>query len=71
MNDQTPNYILAVHSLAVTTGDKAWLTAQLPTLEAIAGYMLAECGVGASGVFVDPGASGLADGGKHCSNWFE
>lgn len=87
MNDQTPNYILAVHSLAISTGDKAWLETQvmtvflvapllsycstclqLPTVEAIAGYMLAN-GLADTGIFIMPGASGLADGGKHCTNW--
>lgn len=68
---QTPNYILAVHGLGVATGDAAWLASQLGPLEAIAAYMLGGCGVGTDGIFVDPGASGLADGGRHASNWFD
>lgn len=71
MNDQTPNFILAVHGLALASGDRAWLASQLAPLEAIAGYMLGACGVGTGGVFVDPGASGLPDGGRHCANWFD
>lgn len=70
MNDQTPNFILAVHSLAVTTGDKEWLALQLPAVEAVAEYMLAN-GMAETGIFTMPEASGLADGGKHCTNWFD
>ncbi len=70
MQDQTPNYILAVHSLACSTGDSSWLRQRLPSLTHIARFML-DNGVSDTGIFIMPNASGLPDGGKHCSNWFD
>ncbi len=33
-------------------------------------YMLAQ-GMAETGIFIMPNASGLADGGRHCTNWFD
>jgi hypothetical protein len=30
-----------------------------------------ENGINETGIFIMPNASGLADGGKHCTNWFD
>ena len=70
MQDQTPNYILAVHSLACSTGDALWLRQRLPSLTHIASFML-QNGVDDTGIFIMPNSSGLPDGGKHCTNWFD
>ena len=58
------------HSLACSTGDRQWLQQRLPSLTHIANFML-DNGVGDTGLFIMPNASGLADGGKHCTNWFD
>lgn len=69
LQDQNPHFILAAHAVATATGDKAWLTNLLPAIEAVAAYM-ETAGLGSSGVFTCP-ASGLGDGGKHTTNWYD
>src|SRR4051812_19603053 len=63
--DQAPHFALAVHAVVLATGNASWLRALMPALEAVMGWVEAN-GIGAGGVFVVPGASGRADGGKHC-----
>lgn len=63
---------IAVYFAATSSGDMAWLASLRPALDAVAAYIGAH-GLNASAspsVFVSP-ASGLADGGKHASNWFD
>eukprot|EP01087_Luapelamoeba_hula_P003505 TRINITY_DN1331_c1_g1_i4.p1 TRINITY_DN1331_c1_g1~~TRINITY_DN1331_c1_g1_i4.p1 ORF type:complete len:794 (-),score=74.73 TRINITY_DN1331_c1_g1_i4:120-2501(-) len=74
--DQVPNFILAVHSIAITSGDRAWLEQIEPTLDRVMGYLL-QRGLNATrsphlpfGVFVSI-ADGIADGLHHTSNWFD
>lgn len=65
--DQNPMFVVAVHAVAVATGDAAWLRRLLPALGAVAVYLEAG-GVGAGGLFRAPnsGLSGSSGGG---SNW--
>ena len=70
LHDQVPHIILAVHSYVVSTGDRQFLESVFPIVQRVAGYMLRQ-GLEATGVFIVPGASGLPNGGKHASNWYD
>ena len=65
--DQNPMFVIAVHAVAVATGDAAWLRSLLPALRAVAAYLEAG-GVGAGGLFRAPN-SGLSGSGRGGSNW--
>jgi hypothetical protein len=68
--DEDVMYPIAVYYAAASSGDLAWLASLRPALDTMAAYFAAH-GLNASAspaVFVSP-ASGLADGGKHASNW--
>jgi len=78
LQDQQPHAIIAAHAVAVATGDAAWLARQLPALERLAAYMVSS-GLGnfnatsnnnGTGLWSMPG-SGVADGGRHTSNWMD
>lgn len=65
---------IAVYYAAASSGDKAWLASMRPALDTIAAY-LASRGLTlptppGGVVFVSP-ASGLADAGRHASNWYD
>ena len=58
----------------VNSGDKVWLESTLPALRAMRAYLASRgLRIGSGGdpvVFTSP-ASGLADGGRHASNWYD
>lgn len=68
--DQAPHFIIGAHAAALATGNATFLRAMLPAMEALAGFLRVN-GVDSGGVFLVPGASGLADGGHHTSNWYD
>ena len=65
----TPHFILAVYQQAINTGQQTFLRSMMPTLDRVAGYLLA-MDRDHDGVFEDPN-SGLADGGHHVGSWFD
>jgi hypothetical protein len=70
--DEDVMFPIAVYYAAASSGDLAWLASLRPALDAMGAYFGAH-GLNASAspaVFVSP-ASGLADGGKHASNWYD
>lgn len=67
--DQVPQFILAMYLHALNTGDRAFVRRVMPALEKVTANMLA-MDTDRDGVFEVPG-SGLADGGRHCSGWFD
>ncbi len=68
--DQVPQFILAMYFHALNTGSRDFVRRVLPAAERVARYMLA-LDRDQDGVFEIPGSSGLADGGRHCSGWFD
>jgi Glycosyl-hydrolase family 116, catalytic region len=68
--DQIPQFILAMYFHALNTGSRDFVRRVLPAAERVARYMLA-LDRDQDGVFEIPGSSGLADGGRHCSGWFD
>ena len=68
--DEDVMFPIAVYYAAASSGDLAWLASLRPALDTMVAYFAAH-GLNASAspaMFVSP-ASGLADGGKHASNW--
>jgi uncharacterized protein (DUF608 family) len=69
MHDQIPHFILSFYYYTLATGDKEFLIESMPMLEKVANYML-NLGL-RDGLAIIPGASGISDGGKHCTNWYD
>ena len=67
--DQVPMFILAAYSHAMNSGDRDFVRQLMPTLHRVYLHMMA-FDADNDGVFESPG-SGLADGGRHCSGWFD
>jgi hypothetical protein len=71
LQDQNVMLPIAVAQTAAASGDLAWLRTMLPALQAMQAYF-ASRGLALNGsapvIFTSP-ASGLADGGRHASNW--
>ena len=65
----TPHFILAVYEQVINTGQQTFLERMMPTLDRVAGYLLA-MDRDHDGVFEDPNP-GLPDGGHHVGNWFD
>jgi hypothetical protein len=70
VHDQIPHFILAMYHHAVQTGSRDFLRAVMPAVERVARYMLTLDGDG-DGVVEIPETTGLADGGRDCSNWYD
>lgn len=72
LQDENVMLPIAVYYAAAAGGDRAWLASMRPALDAVAAY-LASRGLAAGArpaVFTSP-ATGLPDGGRHSSNWFD
>lgn len=67
--DQIPQFLLAMYFHALNTGSRDFVRRVLPALERVSRYMLA-LDRDRDGVFEVP-SSGLADGGRHCSGWYD
>jgi len=70
--DEDVMFPIAVYYTATSSGDLAWLASLRPALDAMLAYFEAH-GLNATtfpAVFTSP-ASGLADGNKHASNWYD
>ncbi|HMD96190.1 MAG TPA: GH116 family glycosyl hydrolase [Terriglobia bacterium] len=70
LHDQIPHFILAMYFHALSTGSKSFLQRVMPTVDRVAGYLLALDG-DHDGVVEIPQTSGLADGAHECSNWWD
>ena len=74
LEDEDVMFSIAVWFAATSSGDTAWLRSLQPALAAVEQF-LAASGLtldngGKPVVFTSP-ASGIADGGRHASNWFD
>lgn len=72
LQDQNVMFPIAVYFTVLATGDMQWLASMKPALQAVQAY-LSSRGLditNAPVVFTSP-ASGLADGGRHSSNWYD
>lgn len=70
--DEDVMFPIAVYYAAASSGDVAWLSSLRPALDTMAAYFAAR-GLNASAspsVFLSP-ASGIADGRKHATNWYD
>jgi hypothetical protein len=70
--DENVMFPVAVYYTATSSGDLTWLQSLRPALDAMMKFFAAH-GLNASAprvVFVSP-ASGIADGNKHASNWYD
>jgi hypothetical protein len=70
LHDQIPHFILAMYFHALSTGEKTFLRRVMPTLDRVAEYLLA-LDRDHDGVVEIPQTSGLADGSRDCSNWWD
>lgn len=70
--DQVPHFIMSIHASAMSHGDKNWVQSLMPQIDKVAGYLVRSMNFDYinGGVFQCPG-SGLADGGRHASNWYD
>lgn len=72
LQDENVHFPIAVYYTATSTGDLAWLASMRPALDTLLDYY-ASRGLNMSAsraVFTSP-ASGLADGNRHASNWYD
>jgi len=72
LTDEDVHFPIAVYFSVVSSGDMAWLASVRPALDAIVAYF-ASRGLSVpaqQAVYVSP-TSGLADGGRHTSNWYD
>jgi hypothetical protein len=69
LSDQIPHFLLSMYFQAVNAGNRDFVLHLMPTLDRVTQYLLA-LDRDRDGVFEIPKTSGLADGGRHCSNWF-
>jgi len=70
--DENVMFFIAVYYAATSSGDLAWLASLRPAIDAMMAYFSAH-GLNASAdpvLFTSP-SSGLADGGRHASNWYD
>ena len=70
--DENVMFPIAVYYAAASSGDLAWLASLRPAIDAMMAYFSAH-GLNASAdpaLFTSP-SSGLADGGRHASNWYD
>jgi hypothetical protein len=74
LQDQVPHFILSFHAQAIASGDCAWLISVYPNVARAAKRMvdlMFHRPQSHKGVFWNPKTSGLADGGRHASNWYD
>jgi hypothetical protein len=70
LHDQIPHFILAMHFHVLNTGSRNFLQGVMPTVDRVADYLLALDG-DHDGVVEIPQTSGLANGARDCSNWWD
>jgi len=70
LHDQIPHFILAMYFHALNTGSRSFLQRVMPTVDRVAEYLLA-LDRDHDGVVEIPQTSGMADGGRDCSNWWD
>ncbi len=70
LHDQIPHFLLAVYYHAIYTGNKQFIQSLMPVVRRVANYMNS-MDIDGDGVFEVPETSGLADGKRHCSNWYD
>jgi hypothetical protein len=73
LQDENPMFFIAVYYTYLASGDAAWLAAMRPALDSMARYLAKRglaLGTGAPVVYKSP-ASGLADAGRHTTNWYD
>lgn len=71
LQDQNVMFPIAVYYTVIATGDMPWLLSMKPALQAVQAY-LASRGLDktSSPVLFSSPETGIADGGKHTSNWY-
>jgi hypothetical protein len=70
LHDQIPHLILAVYYQAVHTGNREFIRSLMPVVRRVAGYMNSLDADG-DGVVEVPETSGLPNGKRECSNWYD
>ena len=70
LHDQIPHFILAMYFHVLNTGERGFLQRVMPTLDRVAAYLMA-LDRDHDGVAEIPQTSGLADGARDCSNWWD
>lgn len=70
LHDQIPHFILAVYYHAVYTGNRQFVRSLMPVVWRVA-HHLTLLDVDGDGVFEVPETSGLPNGKRDCSNWYD
>ena len=70
LHDQIPHFILAVYYHAIYTGNRDFVRSIMPVVWRVAHYMQS-LDTDGDGVVEIPDTSGLPDGKRHCSNWYD
>ena len=70
LHDQIPHFLLAVYYHAVYTGNRAFIRSLMPVVACVAHY-LSSLDTDADGVVEIPETSGLPNGKRDCSNWYD
>ncbi len=70
LHDQIPHFILAVYYHAIYSGNQEFVRSLMPVVRRVAQYMNS-LDIDGDGVFEVPDTSGLPDGKRHCSNWYD
>lgn len=68
--DQIPHFLLAAYHQVLRSGNRDWLAQMMPSLDRVAKYMLA-LDRDRDGIFEVPETTGLPDGTRACSNWYD
>ena len=70
LHDQIPHFILAVYYQAVYTGNREFIGSLMPVVRRVAHYMNS-LDTDGDGVVEVPETSGLPNGKRECSNWYD
>ena len=70
LHDQIPHFLLAVYYHAVNTGNREFILSLMPVVRRVAHYMNSLDSDG-DGVVEVPDTSGLPNGKRECSNWYD
>ncbi len=70
LHDQIPHFILAFYHQTLTTGNREFMRSLMPVVLRVARYMNALDSDG-DGVVEIPETTGLANGKRECSNWYD
>jgi hypothetical protein len=70
LHDQIPHFILAVYQQAINNGNRDFIRSLMPVVLRVARYMNALDSDG-DGVVEIPDTTGLANGKRECSNWYD